>query len=246
MSNPLTVLLIEDNLTIASQVCDFLEGVGWQVDHTVKGAQGIELALAQIYDVVVLDLNLPDIDGLEVCKSIKQQALTYLPILMLTARDAFEDKADGFGMGADDYVTKPFELRELVLRCSALARRNNLHNNKILRVGNLEVDTAKRTASRSGQVLQLTKIGFEILSVLAQAYPQPVTRSVLIHKVWADDPPDSDALRTHIFSLRSALDKPFNSPMLTTIINVGYKLEIKQELKQELIQECIKEPRNEV
>lgn len=225
-NKPLTVLLIEDNLTIARQVCDYLAGIGWQVDHTVKGEHGIELALGQVYDVVLLDLNLPDIDGLQVCECIKQQSLTNVPILMLTARDAFEDKAEGFGQGADDYVTKPFELRELVLRCTALARRNSLHKNKTIHIGELEVDRAQRVARRCGQTLKLTNIGFEILSVLAQAYPQAVTRSNLIHKVWADDPPDSDALRTHIFSLRSALDKPFSSPMLTTLINVGYKLEL--------------------
>ena len=133
MSNKeLTVLLIEDNLIIARQLCDFLMGVGWLVEHCVKGVQGVELALEQVYDVIILDLNLPDMDGLQVCERIKQQSLTHIPILMLTARDAFEDKAEGFGLGADDYVTKPFELRELVLRCSALARRNLLHGSSPL------------------------------------------------------------------------------------------------------------------
>ncbi len=227
--NKLNLLIIEDNLTIARQLSEFFEGLGWEIDHATTGRQGINLALEHIYDVVVLDINLPDTNGFTVCKEIKQAAAVNLPILMLTARDAFEDKARGFGQGADDYVTKPFEFRELALRCGALARRNQLHQNKIITVGDLVIDRPRRIAARENQPLTLTKIGFDILAALAEAYPQAVTRTNLIHSVWGGDPPDSDALRAHIYSLRNALDKPFGTPMLKTIINVGYKLVLNDE-----------------
>jgi DNA-binding response OmpR family regulator len=225
----LSILLIEDNRTIASQLTEFFEGHGWIVDYANNGAQGIQLALEQNFDVIILDLNLPDIDGLEVCKQIKQQATINPPILMLTARDAFEDKAAGYGRGADDYVTKPFEFRELALRCQALARRHKLHQSHRIEIGELVIKKNECTAKRQGQLLKLTNIGFKILLTLAQAYPQAVSRSNLISTVWGDEPPDTDALRTHIYSLRHALDKPFATAMLTTITNVGYKLELSNE-----------------
>lgn len=225
----LSILLIEDNQTIAAQLSEFFEGHGWAVDYAGLGNQGVELALNNNFDVIVLDLNLPDIDGLEVCKQIKRQAKVNPPILMLTARDAFEDKAEGYGMGADDYVTKPFEFRELALKCQALARRHNLHKSHRIEIGELVIEQNELTAKRAGQPLKLTNIGFNILLTLAQAYPQAVSRSNLIFKVWGDVPPETDALRTHIYSLRNALDKPFDSNMLTTITNVGYKLALGDE-----------------
>ncbi len=221
------ILLIEDNPTIAKQVLEFLSGHRWQVDYAHNGELGIELALTQIFDVILLDLNLPDIDGLKVCKEIKQNAEVTPPILMVTARDRFEDKSAGFHQGADDYLTKPFDLRELVLRCEALKRRGDLHQSRILEVGELVLNLTTKTASRAGEELVLTNVGFELLCVLAQHYPKPVSRSFISHKLWSDTPPDSDALKSHIYSLRRALDKPFEYPMLKTVMNLGYQLEVK-------------------
>ena len=221
----LSILLVEDNLTIAKQLIEFFEGHGWSVDYASNGSLGTELALNNPFDVVVLDLNLPDIDGLQVCKAIKEQSTINLPILMLTARDAFEDKAEGYGEGADDYVTKPFDFREVALRCQALSKRNQLHKNQTIEIGELTIEQNQHIACREGKPLKLTNIGFKLLLTLAQAYPQAVSRSNLIHAVWQDSPPDTDTLRSHIYSLRNALDKPFDEPMLTTITNVGFKLE---------------------
>ncbi len=229
----LSILLIEDNQTIAAQLTEFFEGHGWIVDYASHGNQGVELALNQNFDVIILDLNLPDIDGLEVCKQIKQQAKVNPPILMLTARDAFESKAEGYEIGADDYVTKPFDFRELALRCQALARRHNLHKSQRIEIADLVIEKNECTVKRAEQLLKLTNIGFKILLTLAEAFPQAVSRSNLIFKVWGDVPPDTDALRTHIYSLRNELDKPFKSKMLTTITNVGYKLECSTENRHE-------------
>lgn len=222
------MLLIEDNVAIAKQVVEFLSAHQCDVDYAERGRQGIDLAVADIFDVILLDLNLPDIDGLEVCEHIKRDAKVTPPILMLTARDSFADKAAGFGHGADDYLSKPFDLRELLLRCQALARRNELHRSQQLTLGELELDLSQQQAIREGQALNLTGIGFQILSILVESYPQAVSRSVLSHKLWSDSPPDSDALKSHIYSLRKALDKPFAKPMLKTVMNLGYKLELPQ------------------
>ena len=221
----LSILLVEDNPVIAQQLSEFFEGHHWSVDYAGNGKLGVQLGTENIYDVIVLDLNLPDIDGLEVCEQIKRGAKTNPAVLMLTARDAFEDKAKGYGQGADDYVTKPFEFRELALRCQALARRHQLHHEKTIVIGPLQVDEGRHSASREGRELELTNIGFTILLSLARAYPKPVSRSTLMHTLWGDEPPHTDALRSHIYSLRSALDKPFPSAMLKTITNVGFKLE---------------------
>lgn len=225
----LSILLVEDHLPIAVQVTGFLEGHGWQVDHARTGQHALTLAEANPYHLILLDLNLPDIDGIHVCEQIKRSAEINIPVLMLTARDSFEEKAEGFGHGADDYLTKPFDLRELVLRCQALTKRNDLHHSKVLVLGDLRIDTAQKSALRENQALTLTSIGFKILVLLAQAHPNPLSRSALLHQVWGDAPPDSDALKSHIYSLRNQLDKPFASPMLKTITNVGYKLEVTSD-----------------
>ena len=222
------ILLIEDNSRIAKQVIEFLTGHKWQVDYAHNGELGVKLAIEQIFDVILLDLNLPDIDGLEVCEQIKQQAPVTPAILMLTARDSFTDKSAGFHQGADDYLTKPFDLRELALRCEALTRRQALHQVQELQVGELYLNLTTKTAKRGNTELTLTSIGFQLLSLLAQNYPKPVSKSLIVHKLWEDSPPDSDPLKSHIYSLRRALDKPFEQPMLKTVLNLGYQLEVKE------------------
>lgn len=182
------------------------------------------MALEHSFDVILLDLNLPDCDGLQVCKIIKSQASRVQPILMLTARDAFEDKVKGFGEGADDYLTKPFDLRELALRCQALARRPALHTEHMLQRGQLTLDSRTKQACWQGQAFALTGIGFRILYKLADAYPYPVSRSELIAYLWRDEPPQSNALKSHMYSLRKALELSSGHNLLHTISNVGYQL----------------------
>lgn len=218
------LLLIEDNTTIAGQLVTFFEGLGWAVDYADTGERGLALARGGVFDVLLLDLNLPDIDGLEVCRTLKAELDYNLPVLMLTARDAFADKASGYGEGADDYVTKPFDLRELRLRCEALGRRHALHKTSEIYLGELTLAAKSQEAWRNDLPLKLTQVGFRILLLLAEAYPEAVTRSQLMHHLWGDDPPDSDALRSHIYSLRNALDKPFATSMLKTLPNIGYRL----------------------
>ena len=220
----LTILLIEDHAGIARQVATFLDGLHWQCDHAATGALGLQLAISNLYDVVLLDLNLPDIDGLQVCRAIKAGAPSNVPVLMLTARDAYEDKARGFNGGADDYLTKPFDLRELVLRCEALARRSQLHVHQEMRVGPLLLRSREGRALYGEAPLALTQSGFKILLLLCREHPHAVSRSALIAHLWGSEPPDSDALKSHVYALRKQLEAAGAAGVLVTVPQLGYRL----------------------
>lgn len=223
-SRTLSILLIEDNLALARQICQLMEGKGWQVDYAETGKQGVSLALEHHFDVIVLDLNLPDIDGLEVCEQIKGQQTRLTPVLMLTARDAFSDKAKGFLRGTDDYLTKPCDLRELAMRCEALARRHQLHIDTKIVKGKLVMDTRAYEVKWASSPINVTKTGFKILQQLALAYPYPVARSDLISEVWGHEVPETNSLKAHIYNVRKALENCKQPPELQTISNIGYRL----------------------
>ena len=225
----LNILLIEDHAGIARQIAAFVDGLGWQLDHVGTGALGAQLATNNIYDVVLLDLNLPDIDGLQVCRAIKAGAPSNVPILMLTARDAYEDKARGFHDGADDYLTKPFDLRELALRCEALARRRQLHLHQELRVGPLVLLAREGRAMYRETALPLTQRGFKILLLLCREHPHAVSRAALTAHLWGGEPPDSDALKSHIHALRKQLELAGAAGVLVTIPQLGYRLALNPE-----------------
>lgn len=223
-STSLQILLVEDEQNIARNIADHLEQKGHVLDFAERGNQGLALALQNYYDLIILDLNLPAMDGIQVCRKIREAANRHIPILMLTARDSIEDKLEGFDAGTNDYLTKPFSLQELEVRCLALSRRYLLQTNDKLEVGPLTLDRKRHTAARDNSPLHLSSMGFRILTILAEAYPQVVSRSELCHKLWGDELTESDALRSHIYQLRSVLDKPFQFPMVKTVFNVGFTL----------------------
>lgn len=221
-----SILLIEDTQAIATEIYDYLEDSGFIVDYSPSGKQGVELALNNTYDVIILDLMLPDISGIDVCRQVKTQCDPPPPILMLTARDSIGDKSEGFEAGADDYLTKPFELLELKMRCNALRKRHHLHHSSETVIGDLTVNSKTKQASRLGKPLELSATDFSILMLLVQAYPNAVSRQQIINKIWGDDFPDSDVLRSHIYTVRKELDKPFNHSMLVTIHGIGFRLQV--------------------
>ena len=225
----LNVLLIEDQLSIAQNIADYMEAKGHVFDFATNGKQGLALALEHHYDLVILDLNLPAMDGLEICRQLREKSPRHIPILMLTARDSIDDKITGFGVGADDYLTKPFALPELEVRSLALSRRHLLQTSSMLTLGNLTIDRQSKQVTRDGQTLDLHAMGARILTILAEAYPQVVSRSELSQKLWGDEPTESDAMRSHIYQLRNVLDKPFDVPLLKTVHGVGFVLDIKNE-----------------
>jgi DNA-binding response OmpR family regulator len=218
------ILIVEDNRSIVLSLVEYLEGRGHIVDTAGDGLKGLTMALNNQYDVIVLDIMLPRIDGLEVCRRLREEAELPTPILMLTARDTVEDKLRGFDSGADDYLVKPFALAELEARLNVLQKRTRGTTPTALRVGSLQIDAARHQATREGKLLELTPTGMKLLMTLTRAYPATVSRGELERAVWGELPPDSDALRTHIHTLRQTLDKPFAKPMLMTVHGVGVRL----------------------
>lgn len=220
------ILIIEDNPDIQANLYGFLEPKGHVLDLASNGYAGLALAVQNNYDVVVLDVMLPGLSGIEVCQKLRSELKNPVPVLMLTARDTLQDKVAGFESGADDYLVKPFSLVELEVRLKALVRRASGNNaaSTLLRVGELTFDTDTYQVTRNGQLLALTKTGYTILKCMMREAPKVVPRETLEHEVWGDDRPDSDALRTHIHALRQALDKPFAFPMLRTVPGLGFKL----------------------
>lgn len=219
------LLLIEDNPDLVANVADFLEGRGHTLDIAYNGFAGLGFALENDYDALILDLMLPGIDGLEVCSRLRAVGRT-LPILMLTARDGLEDKLSGFASGADDYLVKPFALRELEARLLALGRRGQggPAGAERLRVADLELDLATRRLTRAGQPLELPPIPMRLLETLMRRAPGLVSRAELERAIWGDQPPDSDALRAHLHLVRQTIDKPFPRPLLHTVRGFGYRL----------------------
>ena len=220
----LRILIVEDNVDMAENIGDYLEAQGHVLDFAMDGISGLHLALTQGFDVIVLDIMLPGMDGLSFSRKLRADADNQTPILMLTARDTLSDKLDGFSAGADDYLVKPFALEELAARLDALVRRTDRIVRSLLRVADLEVDMGKMAVQRAGYPIELNRAGLKILTILMQAYPNVVSRKELEHALWGDTPPGSDALRSHMYALRRAVDKPFNRPLIETVHGVGYRL----------------------
>ena len=220
------LLIVEDNHDLALELADFFESQGHVIDAAADGVTGLHLAVVNEYDVLILDLNLPGMDGLELCRRLREDAGKWLPVLMLTARDTLNDRILGFEHGADDYLVKPFSLTELQLRIQALARRGteNLQS-LLLRIDDLELNVETREVRRGGKKIELTVIEFQILELLMKRSPKVVNRSEIGHKIWGDNPPDADVLKVHIHHLRNAIDKPFAEPLLHTVRGVGYRLQ---------------------
>jgi DNA-binding response OmpR family regulator len=217
-------LIVEDNIDIAENISDYLELQGHVMDFAMDGISGLHLALTQDYDAIILDIMLPGMDGLTFCKKLREDGEKETPLLMLTARDTLSDKLKGFEAGADDYLIKPFEMKELSARIGALVRRSAHAKEKLLRVGNLEIDLGKMHVQRAGHSIELNRACLKILAILMKASPNVVSRKEIEHALWSDMPPDSDALRSHIYTLRKAIDKPFKRHLIQTVHGIGYKL----------------------
>jgi len=221
------VLVADDDTDILSTIADYLKLHGIEVDCAQNGKQAINLSTQNRYDVLVLDVMMPKCDGLSACKQIRAVGCT-VPILFLTARDTLEDKIDGFDAGADDYLVKPFAMMELLCRIEALGKRISRQHIRLLKTGSLEIDLDRGTAKRDGRTLMLNSVQFRLLTFLMNKAPHIVTREQLERELWQDSVPESDALRSHIYQLRTAIDKPFAYPMLETVRGRGYRLVTNQ------------------
>jgi DNA-binding response OmpR family regulator len=223
--NPGSILLIEDNQDIAEMVFAYFESRGYAVDYAADGLTGLHLAVTQDFDAIVLDLMLPGMDGLDLCDKLRREGRRSTPILMLTARDTLEDKVAGLEVGADDYLIKPFEMRELEARLKALIRRRRGNvSPETYKVGDLVLDTGTLRVTRAGREIQISPIGLKILTVLIRASPRVVSRREVEREVWGDILPDSDTLRSHIYNLRKQIDKPFDRDLIHTVQGAGFRI----------------------
>ncbi len=221
----LRVLVIEDNPDLAANLVDYLAGHGHLVDAAADGVQGLALARLNEYDVIVLDLMLPRLDGWSVCRRLRAEYTHQTPILMLTARDSLDDKIAGLETGADDYMVKPFAIREVEARLRVLARRGRGDSIRTrLAVADLSLDTTTYRVKRAERAIALAPIPLKLLETLMRASPRVLSRDDLERAVWGDAPPDSDALRAHLHVLRQAIEKASERPLLHTRRGLGWQL----------------------
>jgi DNA-binding response OmpR family regulator len=218
------LLIVEDNNDILANLADYLQSEGYVVDCAPNGLLGLHLAATEHYDLIVLDLMLPGLDGLSLCQRIRQSEKADVPIIMLTARDTLDDRLQGFDCGADDYLTKPFALPELAARIKAVLRRAQSLATQELCVADLRYNTNTLNITRGGMPLQIGPIGLKLLEVLMRKSPSVVRRASLEDAIWAGSPPDSDSLRSHIHALRQQVDRPFSQPLIHTVHGIGYQL----------------------
>src|SRR3546814_727482 len=207
------VLIVEDNRNISEMVGEYLEGRGFEVDYASDGLDGYRLAAENTYDVIVLDLMLPRLDGIEVCKRLREEARKSTPVLMLTARDTLDEKLTGLGAGADDYLTKPFAIQELEARLRALIRRERRQvGSEVLKVADLVLDPASLRATRGGTELQLSPIGLKLLTILMRESPRGANRQDIESEIRGHSLPDSGTLRSHLYNPRKPITKPHPKP----------------------------------
>ena len=219
------ILLVEDNRSLSEVVGEYFENKGFGVDYAGDGVDGYRLAVQNSYDVIVLDLNLPRMDGLQVCQKLRTEGKKSTPVLMLTARDAVSDKVLGLEAGADDYLIKPFAIQELEARIRALIRRERRQvSTEVYQVADLILDTGSLRATRAGRELSLSPIALRLLGILMRESPRVVTRRDIEREIWGDELPESDTLRSHLYDLRKAVDRSFDKQLLQTVQTAGYRI----------------------
>ncbi|AIE83813.1 response regulator transcription factor [Fimbriimonas ginsengisoli] len=222
------ILLVEDDLELAATLKQVLKSSGVAVDIARDGQTGLEEALANEYSLIILDLMLPNLNGLKVCSAFRQSRGT-TPILMITARDSVDDRIRGLEIGADDYLPKPFDVREFLARVRALIRRDRVLKTRRLQVGDLKIDTRQRTATVSDTPILLTRVEYGILETLASQVGRVVFRETLLDLVWQDREPGSNKLDVAVRSLRRKLDSAGCNGLIQTIYGSGYMITDDQE-----------------
>lgn len=222
----LRVLIAEDNLDIAENIGDFLALNGHQVDYAYDGLMAVSLVESQVFDVIVMDLMMPRLDGLQATGKIRTMVNGDVPILMLTAKDTLDEKLIGFAAGADDYIVKPFDMPELYARIQAQARKAQKNYHHLLSVEGISLDQKQQSASIDNQALVLNPTTFKIMWQLTKAFPDRVSKQVLEFALWGDLRPEKDILRSHIYNLRKSLNRCTGHVTVVGIHGQGYQLNI--------------------
>jgi DNA-binding response OmpR family regulator len=218
----MNILLVEDEKKLARFIEGRLKAEDFTVEVAHDGISATELALTRPFDVIILDILLPGRDGLQVLTEIRR-ANPKLPILMLTARDKVEDKVKGLGLGADDYLTKPFEFAELLARVQSLMRRSGVPGQTIIRVGDLELDTVNRKAMRRGRVIELSTREFMLLEYLMRNRNRILTRKTIAQQIWGYTfDSGTNIVDVYVSYLRKEIDDPFDKKLIHTVHGAGY------------------------
>ncbi len=219
------ILLVEDDPDVAANIADYLDSRAVVIDFAYDGVSGLHWAVTESYDVIVLDVMLPGIDGYTLCRRLRHDAQLTTPILILTARDGLTDKIEGFEAGTDDYLVKPFALPELYHRLLALERRhsNTPHEGR-LRVADLICHPDSGRVERASQSIKLSRLDLKLLIALMRTSPNFMSRERLENQVWGDAHISDDTVRAHIYRLRKAIDRPFAIPLVHTIHGLGYAI----------------------
>ena len=218
------ILLVEDEKKVANFVRSGLKSEGFTVDLAADGEEGLFLAQGGGFDLIILDILLPKLDGITVCKKLRTEGKT-MPIIMLTAKDSVEDRVRGLDAGADDYLTKPFSFAELLARVRALTRRHKATEQEPLAVGDLTLDPETFEARRGGKKIPLSATEFRLLKYLMENSSHVVTKALILENVWGYDfSPESNVVDVYIKYLRDKIDKGFKSGLIKTVRGIGYRL----------------------
>ncbi|HIF9384562.1 TPA: response regulator transcription factor [Photobacterium damselae] len=218
------VLIVDDNHNIAETIADYLELEGMTIDCAYHGEAALNLVKENHYDVIIMDIMMPKLDGINAVKKLREEQFCNTPILFLTAKDQLEDKIAAFKAGGDDYLLKPFAMEELCLRLYALSNRGPRQDIGELKFADITISTRTDEVKRAETEIKLSRIQLKILKLLMRQAPSIVSRQEVIESIWGDETPSSDALRSHIYGLRNALDKGFETSRLETIHGQGYRI----------------------
>lgn len=218
------ILIVEDNLQVMETLCDYLMLDGHIVECAYDGKAALQLLGTLRFDVIIMDIMMPRLNGIETVTAIRQTLQLSTPILFLTAKDSISDKRDAFHAGGDDYLVKPFDMKELELRVTALSKRGERTDVVPLRVGELCYLAQNDHFTYADTLLKLSPKQHLILKALITAYPATVSRERIIEALWGEDIPDSDALRSHVYSLRNLLRKVAGKDLLGTAYGKGFSL----------------------
>ena len=227
MKSEMRALVVEDETKLAKAIADSLIAASWNVMHAPSGEDAFFLASNELFDVVILDLNLPGRDGLEILRTLRQRGWQ-TPVLILTARDSLDDRVAGLDSGADDYLVKPFTFSELHARLRALTRRGRMEETPKLRCCDIEIDRITHSVTRSGQPIELTQKEFELLELLLKHKGQVVSREVLAQALWQTRShvvPLDNVIDVHIAHLRAKLDDPERPNPIRTVRGVGFTIQ---------------------
>ena len=222
------ILLIEDEKGIANLIREGLEEANYSVDAADNGQSGMEMALEQTYHLIILDIMLPGRDGWSVCEELRVRR-NRVPILMLTARDGVRDRVRGLDAGADDYLPKPFDFQELLARVRALLRRDKIHRTRVIRVADLEIDTAQHRVTRAGEVIPLSHREYDLLEALAAHESKVLTRDIIQERVWMNEEATYNTVNVYIGMLRKKIDAHHKVKLIHTVHGVGYTLRVSEE-----------------